>query len=445
MKKTLCIILSLIFTVSLSLYFTATASNVLFGDANSDGKVDAKDLIVERQYLAGKIGADKINLFNARVSSVRQESVLTLKIKDVQTLIKYLTKNADNLTPKWYTNVGDNANKYSIDQLKSNILLCGRAEYGENSVLLSQTASGFKFTADCDGSIIIDYSADKDCRISIAVDEDYDNQKLVTLRSDKASVHAALNIKKGLHTIEIRKATEHGNCQLITVKAITLNGEKSSVPATKKHRIEFYGDSITAGYGNIELQAGEEQESANKGSWQYQDGTRTYATFTAHKFDADYSIAAASGHGVLGGYSNYTQTFDKYFDYSIVKNKTPWSRKNYNADLIVINFGSNDNSREGNNLNVDNFVNKASEIVESMHKDNPNAKILWVTGMNYVSDTAKLCTALQKLDEKYDYLNYRKVPARHSGGDSHPTVNEHKYHADNLTQIINELYPDMFK
>lgn len=445
MKKTVSFLLSLLFFISVCTFSSVTASSVLFGDANGDGKVDSKDLIVERQYLAGLIGSDKINLFNARVSSLKQESVPTLKIKDVNTLIKYLSKNTDKLTPKWYTEIGDNAVKYTVNDLKSSILLCSRAEYGENSILLSQTASGFKFSAECEGSILIDYSADKDCRLSVVVDEDYDNEKLITLRNDKYSAYADLNMKKGTHTIEIRKATEHGNCPLVTVNSITLNGEKSTAPQSKKHRIEFYGDSITAGYGNMELLDGEEQESANKGSWQYQDGTRTYATFTAHSSNSDYAVAAASGHGVLGGYSNYTQTFDKYFDYSIVKNKTLWSRKNYNADLIVINFGSNDNSREGNNLDVDAFVNKASEIVESMHSDNPNAEILWVTGMNYIPDNAKLCTALQKLDEKYDYLNYRKMTAKHSGGDSHPTVNEHKFHADNLVKIINELYPDMFK
>ena len=242
---------------------------------------------------------------------------------------------------------------------------------------------------------------------------------------------------------------------MITVSGVGFEGEFSAEkPAEKAHRIEFYGDSITSGYGNLS----DNTESGWKGTWQYQDGTKTYASFTANALNADYAVASASGHGILGGHSDFTSTYDKFFNYSLVDgSEALWSRADYNADLIVMNYGSNDAERVKKQISgslqpafdkekfATDFEAECSKIIEGMRAENPDVEILWILGMNYVADDSPVVTSLKNLAKKYDYVNFFKTPAAQSGGDYHPTVEEHKKHAERLINEINRLYPNMFK
>ena len=247
----------------------------------------------------------------------------------------------------------------------------------------------------------------------------------------------------GQHHFLIQKATEHGVNGLFEITGIAIGGEvgrKMRIPS--QSRIEFYGDSLTAGYGNLTSNA-----TTNAGGWNYQNGCKTYATFASQMLNADYAIAAASGHGVLGGFNNSTQTADKYWDYTLVGSKTPWSRADYDADLIVINYGTNDNSRvtnSGTKLDTAAYKAKVKSLVEGMRAENPDVQILWVLGMAYISETSDVVTSIKAVADELDYMNFYYAPSRTNGGDWHPSVADHKYHAENLVNKINELYPDMF-
>ena len=446
MKKSLCLLLSVVLIImSFATFSTTSADNIIFGDVNSDGEVTALDLVLLRRWLVhdGTVSNKDIDRKAADVSGWPEGEIT---VSDANRLAKYLAKIYDTLTPKGYTTIAADAHDYTIKQMNSCMTLCGRAEFGENneSVVLSQTASGFKFTANCHGNIVINcLKVDKNCKFSVAVDGDYDNQVLADAKAEGFGAYAETNMTEGTHTIEIRKATEWSQCGKITVTGVTISGTLgTTAPEQKAHRIEFYGDSITSGYGNLTT-----TETSPAGSWLYQDGTRSYAAFTAHHYDAEYAIATASGHGILGGYVGTTSTYDKYFKYSCVPDKTPWSVADYDADLIVINLGSNDHFRcanAGTQIDQSAFVAKCSGIVEDMHTQNPDAKILWVVGMMGVDDSRGLISALTTLDNKYDYVDFQKMTAKANGGDWHPTIDDHKYHANNLCNIIDQKYPNMF-
>ncbi|MBQ7128626.1 MAG: hypothetical protein IJO19_01400 [Clostridia bacterium] len=447
MKKSLCVLLAVILLMfTVTAVSTTYAENILFGDVNNDGKIDTVDLIMLRKWLVhdGSVTNKDINRKNANVSGWPEDEIT---IADANRIANYLAKVITDLTPRAYTTIASDAQTYTISELSDCLTLCGRAEFGDEnaSILLSQTASGFKFTAVCHGNLVINCSRlDKNCKFSVAVDGDYDNQVLADGVAGGYSAYAQTELEEGTHTIEIRKATEWSQCPLVTVSSVTVCGEKGTEkPTEKTKKIEFYGDSITSCYG-ILTTAG----TKNAGSWEYQDGTATYAAFTAHNYDAEYAVASASGHGVLGGYNDTTSLYSKYFDYAIVPNKTPWSVADYDADLIVINFGSNDDSRTknaGTTVDIDAFVEKASEIVEGMHEKNADAKILWVIGMNYVADSGNVVTALNTLASKYSYVDFYKMSAAALGGDYHPTIAEHKTHAKRLCEYIDAHYPNLFK
>ncbi len=427
MKKLICLCLSFLMAFSVLCTSAFAAEVIRYGDVSGDGIIDVYDLLLLRKRVARIIGNSDINKTNSDVNA--DGSINSL---DLSYLRNHLTKKK----------VIEASSVYPVSSLLQCMNLYGRAEISQDgsSILLSQTASGFEFTANCAGNIEIIMQTAKKGKLNITVDKDYENSYEVNVDDTTKKCVVQTDLTYGEHTFLIQKATEHGQNPLFEITGVSVGGELADTkPVQSEKRIEFYGDSITAGYGNLTTNA-----TTNAGGWEYQNGCKTYATFTAQTLGADYAIAAASGHGVLGGFNTYTQTPDKYWDYTLVADKTPWSRTNYDADLIVINFGANDNSREGANLDKEAFLAKASILVETMKAENPDVEILWITGMNAISESMPIISALKSLDEKFDYVNFLHANPRQNGGDWHPSVEDHKYHATQVVNKIKALYPDMF-
>ncbi|MBQ4156191.1 MAG: hypothetical protein IJD90_05250 [Clostridia bacterium] len=442
MKRILSLILSVIMMISALSISVSAADVIRYGDVNDDGVIDTIDLLKLRQKVAKIIGNNDINRNNADINA--DTFINTMDINYLrQHLIKKKLIAASNVFP--------------ISAFSECMNLYGRAQWSEDgeSVMLSQTASGIEFTANCAGNLEIYVSSEVELsntnalKLNVTIDKDYENSYEVDVLKTKLVVET--NLEQGEHTFLIQKATEHGCFDMVEITGISIGGEPGTAkPVQSDKRIEFYGDSLTAGYGNLTSNG-----TSGAGTWQYQNGCKTYATFTAQKLGADYAIAAASGHGVMYGYAQKvgTQTPDKYWDYTLVgEKKTPWSRETYDADLIVINFGTNDNSTDNYDwkdgydvvIDKDEYKAKVKTLVETMKAENPDVEILWVLGMAPIPENSTVVKAIKEVDAELDYLNFYYAPAHVSGGDGHPTVEEHKTHATNLTNKILELYPDMF-
>ena len=150
---------------------------------------------------------------------------------------------------------------------------------------------------------------------------------------------------KGEHVVRIQKATEAEQGR-ITLHTITTDGRLLSTDELKRARhIEFYGDSLTCGYGT----------ESNSGSDPFLPETEncryTYAALTAERFDADYTLISHSGRGLVRNYGDTLQVsdpsltmsarafrfYDEDFTYDWDFEKSP-----YRPDAIVITLGTND-------------------------------------------------------------------------------------------------------
>ncbi|MCU4156156.1 endoglucanase [Carboxylicivirga sp. A043] len=159
------------------------------------------------------------------------------------------------------------------------------------------------------------------------------------------SVYNIKGIKgRGWHTCCLQKRTE-GEQGTVTFKGVRL-AAKAEVKSCEKlpaRRIEFIGNSLTAGYGT-EGQSGDEKflpatENVDK----------SYAFITARAFNAECYVTAHSGLGVVRNYAGkpmatltdrYRQTFD--MDTSLI-----WNFNDWQPHAVVINLGSNDYSANG--------------------------------------------------------------------------------------------------
>ncbi|MFQ8601061.1 MAG: GDSL-type esterase/lipase family protein, partial [Oscillospiraceae bacterium] len=144
---------------------------------------------------------------------------------------------------------------------------------------------------------------------------------------------------------------------MATLESITLAGSFLEAPDQSNLAIEFIGDSLTAGYGNLGKPG-----DASPGSPLLQDGTQAYAFMAARELGADLSVIAMSGHGLVGGwkagwnvpkaypYTNWYRDHEESGKYDFARP----------SDVVVVNLGTNDwNTRNlssvGNNITPESF------------------------------------------------------------------------------------------
>lgn len=150
---------------------------------------------------------------------------------------------------------------------------------------------------------------------------------------------------EGEHTVRIQKATEAEQGR-ITLHTVTTDGELLPTLDLKRPRhIEFYGDSLTCGYGT-ESASGSEPFLPETENCRY-----TYAALTAARFNADYSLISHSGRGLVRNYGDTVQLSDPALTMSARVFRTydeepfidwDFEKSSYRPDAIVITLGTND-------------------------------------------------------------------------------------------------------
>lgn len=149
----------------------------------------------------------------------------------------------------------------------------------------------------------------------------------------------------GEHHIRLQKATEAEQGRT-TLYAVTCHGRLLPAEGLKRAmHIEFYGDSLTCGYGT-ESKSGSEPFLPETENCRY-----TYAAYTAQHFEADYTLISHSGRGLIRNYGDEQQASDpattmsaRAFRLFDEEPSSAWdfAQSPYRPDLLVITLGTND-------------------------------------------------------------------------------------------------------
>lgn len=247
----------------------------------------------------------------------------------------------------------------------------------------------------------------------------------------------ASNITNDYHTIRIVKTSENFvgkiNIESFVAPAFAI----AKQPAGP--RIEFIGDSITAGYGA--LQSG--------GSWSDvgSDGTQSYSYQTAQRLNATYSIIARQGICVKKlMWTNYNM-YDNFYPYISKDNQTAYSF-NFNPDVVVLALGTNDasymskgqSSYESGAYSQAQFATDYKNMLTLIRQKNPNAYIVCIYGMmgKLAGIDGGIADAVSAFgDSKVSYINDWVADA--NGQNGHPHKNAHAGYADKLATYISNL------
>lgn len=143
-------------------------------------------------------------------------------------------------------------------------------------------------------------------------------------------------LPQGRHNLQLYKRGEwaFGKIWLYQFE-LADNGTIADAPATQKHKIEFFGNSITCGYADLDT-AGKD-----RGSSPFEDNYISYAAITARHFNAEYSCIAKSGIGVLVSWFPLIMP-EMYDRLDATDPNSKWDFTKYTPDVVVINLFQND-------------------------------------------------------------------------------------------------------
>jgi hypothetical protein len=268
----------------------------------------------------------------------------------------------------------------------------------------------------------------------------------IQLDTVKKNYILASDLSKGKHKIQLYKRTEWGKGQTFfygfEINEIDKILSKSK---PKKKKMEFYGDSITCGYGN------EDNTGKDSRTGHFENHYLTFGATTARHFDAQFSCIATSGIGIIVSWFPTTMP-DIYDLTNPYDKKTKWDFNNYTPDIVVINLFQNDSwivnlpkNEEfikkfgGQKPNEDFIVKSYQNFVKSIREKYPNTSIICVLGsMDATKEGSKwpdyVRKAVTSLQDKKIYTHffaYKNTPG-------HPKVSEQQAMADSLIAFIDQ-------
>lgn len=275
-----------------------------------------------------------------------------------------------------------------------------------------------------------------------------DNKVISKLHTDtlKRKYTLATGLTEGKHHLKLFKRTEWDKGKTLFYGFELLEGAKLLGPLTpKKRKIEFYGNSITSGYGN------EDYSGKDRSYGYFQNNYETYAAITARQFDAQYHCISKSGIGIVVSW--FPLIMPEMYDRTDPNDATSkWDFSKYTPDVVVVNLFQNDSwivNIPQNEQFINRFGTQAPDSIKiiSAYKDfitsirdkYPNTSIICTLGSMDATKEGSVWPVYVK--SAVDQLNDSKIytcffPFKNTGG--HPNVNEHHAMADKLIGFIED-------
>ena len=285
---------------------------------------------------------------------------------------------------------------HSFLPTESNVKMLGRTYLYHDTVWCALSATGVEFTLSgkkCEITLAGDNMAsllsgkEHYARVAVYVDGELAVDELIKAGKQTLSVYESQEEK--MVTIRVVKLSESSD-STVGIKEIRTDAESIEPTANREVRIEYIGDSITCGYG-VDGVLGDTYATSNE------DATKAYAYLSAQAVDADYSLVAFSGHGIISGYTGdgiiqdqqlvppyYTKLGNSYgkFASELAPNSIDWDFSKFVPHIIVINLGTNDSSYCGTNEErCLLFQAGYTEFLKSVRAKNADATILCTLGV----------------------------------------------------------------
>lgn len=215
-------------------------------------------------------------------------------------------------------------------------------------------------------------------------------------------------------------------------------------PQKPRRTIEFYGNSISCGYGI-------EDYTTDLGIGFFENNYDAFPAITARHFNAQYRCIAKSGIGITISWFPLLMK-EMYNRLDPVDPNSKWDFTQYTPDVVVINLLQNDywltnmpdheqfKYRFGNKKPSNEFIiGEYKSFVQLIRARYPLAKIICMLGNMDITSKGSVwpgfvTTACSQLNDKNVFTLF--VPYKNTPG--HPKTSEQKILADSLVAFIDK-------
>ncbi len=334
-------------------------------------------------------------------------------------------------------------NELFVDYSNPQIVYSGRVDSSQvEGVAMYWSGSSIKFNFEGESISALTKDEKGDNYYNVIID----NEDPFIFRPDttKHLHQLASGLSKGKHTIEIFKRAEW-NRGKTTFYGFKLEGNVKVLPKPipLKRKIEFYGNSITAGYAIEDLSGKDSPDST------YTNNYLSYAAITARHFKAKYQCICKSGIGITVSW--HPLIMPEMYDRLIPTDpSSKWDFSLYRPDVVVVNLFQNDswlvNMPEYDEFKVrfgteapndDEIIAAYQQFIANLRQKYPDAKIICSLGcMDAVKEGSKwpgyIEKAIGNLNDEAVYTHF--MP--YIEATAHPSIKDQEAMANSLIKFI---------
>ncbi len=398
---------------------------------NEENHVDVGNTIT--LSLTKDVNAE-ISIDNQEIAQLEGKTIKGLKEGSFNVTVKYgdiVIKKAFD-TYQYKNTIEDlNRNNPFIHYLGRNYHVYGEVKMDNEGSGFEVYFKGTSLKATLNGKFASWYG---NTMISVLVDDEVDTTKrVITLSKGAQDYEYTLvsNLTNDFHRVKVLKRTEN-LFTYMTLAKVTTDGKFYPVQNEDKLKIEVYGDSISAGYGNLR------GDLADTTSAKYQSGLQTYAAYTAFALDAEINIQARSGIGIytantdIGDGNHVKDHFDKV-NYDGINH---WNFNNYTPDIVLINLGTNDywdTSHFNESLYISYYIQTVQSLIKAYGSETSFILLSGLMEQEVNAFVLKIKNQLlTQIPNKVFSLQFNKCE------EGHPKYTEHALASDQLIKLIKE-------
>ncbi len=278
------------------------------------------------------------------------------------------------------------------------------------------------------------------------VDGNEKGAKKIKADTLQSSILLATGLKNTRHTVQLFKLSNNTSTTYFYGFELPDGSTILNASPLPKRKIEFYGNSITAGHG-VDVLPGNE----DSGNPEYFNNYRTYAALTARHYNAQYSCISRSGIGMMVSWFPIIMP-EMYNRLNPADPASKWDFTKYTPDVVVINLFQNDawltanfnhpqfKARFGTTPpDVTTIIQSYQNFVKTIRSTYPTASIICVLGSMDATRKGSpwpgyIEKAVKGLSDTKIYTHF--FPYKNTSG--HPKAAEQKIMADDLIDFMDK-------
>lgn len=287
------------------------------------------------------------------------------------------------------------------------------------------------------------------CCYDVTIDEKL--HSVIEVGDQKDSIALADNLRSGVHTLLIAKRSET-NMNVCTFYGLILDNNckliKPQIDQSRK--IEFIGDSYTAGFGNEFLSRECAPEKIDEILLKATNTNKAFGPLLAKSFKADYQVNAYSGKGLVRNYNGidnenvFPVYYDKLFNSKVNTGTTAplWNFSSWHPQVAVIGLGLNDFLADPPYADSARYDAAYAAFLQLLREKHPGVKMIccatsvWPTQV--LIPRVKTIVANENASGRDDVF-YFEYHTENTALYGHPSTEDSKKIARELQQLIADI------